>query len=79
MSLMPPPDGVNYAAMSPGDCWQACGDDAVKWTDFFMQMHPGLGLEREHVYMWFCNLLMAGHDGALASMGRVPAMSGPWT
>jgi hypothetical protein len=79
VSYPPPPTGVDYAAMSPGDCWMAVGDDAVKWTDFFQQVHPSTGLDRGTIYSWMCNILMAGHDGALAEQGRWPAMSGPYT
>lgn len=69
---------LDYSAMSPGDMNTALADgDAVKWADAFCQLNPGA----DHVlmYAWFCNSIMCGWDGALASVGRREPRSGSYS
>jgi hypothetical protein len=52
----------NYAAMSSGEMVTQMGVDAKKWTEAFFQIHPTCSVDRETMFGWFCNTIMAGVD-----------------
>jgi len=38
------------------------GVDAEKWAEAFYQINPHCNIDRETMFGWFCNLIMAGID-----------------
>ena len=56
---------ADYTAMSPGQMHTALGADAMRWTDALYQFYPALNVDRETMFGWVCNMIMAGHDDAL--------------
>ena len=36
--------------------------DAREWTDFFFKTHPNCNVDKETMYSWFANAMMAMHD-----------------
>ena len=53
---------VDYMAMSPGEMYMALGNDAEKWTEAFFQSHPDGKVDREVMFAWVCNMMMAAVD-----------------
>jgi hypothetical protein len=36
--------------------------DAREWTDFFFETHPNCNVDREAMFGWFANAMMAMYD-----------------
>lgn len=55
---------IDYLSMSPGEMHTELGADGVKWTDAMLQFNPNCGIERDVLFGWVCNMIMAGFDEA---------------
>lgn len=58
---------TDYTQMSAGEMHHTLGADAERWTEAFFQFHPGGTVERDTMFGWVCNMIMAGHDRALGN------------
>jgi len=52
----------DYKKMSAGEMYCAMGMDAEKWTAVFYQINPDCNVDKETMFGWFANAIMAGHD-----------------
>lgn len=53
---------MDYAAMSAGEMYQACGNDAMKWAEAFGQITAGRTLDGDDMLGWFANAMQAALD-----------------
>jgi hypothetical protein len=43
--------------------------DAREWTDFFFKTYPNCNVDREAMFGWFANAMMAMHDNKQKPVG----------
>lgn len=55
---------TDYKAMTPGDFLSAVGMSGEKWNEAYWQIWPNGCDDRETMFGWFCNAIMAGYDHA---------------
>ena len=53
---------ADYNAMNPGEMYQACGGDALKWAEAFCQITANRTLSEEDMLGWFANAMQAALD-----------------
>ena len=45
--------------------------DAMKWTEFFFKTYPNCNVDREAMFGWFANAMMAMYDAMDSKKGKV--------
>jgi hypothetical protein len=51
-----------YAKMDGGEMISACGSDAMKWAEAFMELNPAANVELDVMIGWFANAMMTMWD-----------------
>jgi ABC-type antimicrobial peptide transport system ATPase subunit len=55
---------TDYTAMKTDEFIAAVGMSGEKWNDAYWQIWPEGCADRETMFGWFCNAIMAGYDSA---------------